>query len=73
MPGLLATCPPRKCARGRDRDRLILYLSWPEGKALPTEKIGALLDYLVRIYFRTPGTVTSAQRAVAEALNQFWQ
>jgi len=70
MPGLLATCPPRKCARGRDRDRLILYLSWPDGRALPTEKIGALLDYLVRIYFRTPGTVTSAQRAVAEALNQ---
>jgi hypothetical protein len=70
MPGLSTTSTPRKSARGRSRDRLILYLSWPVGNSLPPEKIGPLLDYLVRTYFRTSGTVTSAQRAVAEALNQ---
>jgi hypothetical protein len=70
MPGLLTTSPPRKHARGRSNDRLILYLSWPEGNSLPPEKIGPLLDYLVRTYFRTPGPVTSAQRAVVEAINQ---
>jgi hypothetical protein len=70
MPGLSTTSPPRKHARGRSHDRLTLYLSWPEGNSLPPEKIGPLLDYLVRTYFRTPGPVTSAQRAVVEAINQ---
>jgi hypothetical protein len=70
MPGLYTTSSPRKCARGRSRDRLILYLSWYEGNSLPPEKINPLLEYLVRTYFRTPGPVTSAQRAVVEAINQ---
>lgn len=70
MPGFYAATPPRRAARGRSRDRLILYLSWPDGKSLQAAQITPLLERLARVYFRSSGTVTSAQRAVVAYLNQ---
>src|SRR5512141_2523995 len=36
LPGLLATVPPRKTARGRDQDRLVVYLMATGNAALTT-------------------------------------
>lgn len=69
-PGVHGASAPRWPGRGRAGDRLLLYLAFAEGGALPPGESDRLLARLARTYFKTSGTVTSAQRAVAEVLNQ---
>ena len=71
LPGLHVASPPRRSARGRDRDHLVLYLSLSGNAPLGTEQIYELLSKLAHTYYKTPGSVTTAQRAVAESLNEF--
>lgn len=71
VPGLLAALQPRRPARFRDHDQLLLYLTQEGSAPLPPEQIEALLESLAKTYYNTPGTVTTAQKAVAEALNQY--
>ena len=71
LPGLHAAKPPRRAARGRNRDQLILYLTQSGNAPLSDDQIKQLLTRLAPTYFKTPGSVTAAQRAVAEALNQY--
>src|SRR5512139_2554333 len=71
VPGLLVAIQPRRPARFRDHDQLLLYF-YQEGSApLSSEQVGTLLESLAKTYYSTPGTVTTAQKAVAEALNQY--
>lgn len=70
-PGLYATSPPRRTARFRDKDHLALHLTLEGGDALPAGELEQLLQRLAKVYYNTAGTVTTAQRAVAEELNQF--
>jgi len=67
--GLHAAEPPRKTARGRAEDRLILYLSVDGNAPLPPGKRDSILADLAKLFFQTPGSVTSAMKAVAEELN----
>ena len=71
VPGLMAAIQPRRPARFRDHDQLLLYFSQAGSDPLSPEQVDILLDSLAKTYYKTPGTVTTAQKAVAEALNQF--
>jgi hypothetical protein len=66
---LRATEAPRRAARGRESDRLILYLAMVGNAPLPPGKQDEALARLSALYYATPGSATSAMRKVAEALN----
>jgi hypothetical protein len=66
---LHAAAPPRRAARGREVDRLILYLAMAGNAPLPPGKQDELLAGLAKLYYATPGSATSAMRKVAEELN----
>lgn len=70
LPGLLAMTPPRKTARGRESDRLLVYLVLSGQVALSTADYLQLTSLTAGRFFETPGALTSAMRAAAEALNQ---
>ncbi|MGW8250996.1 MAG: hypothetical protein ACWGO1_10165, partial [Anaerolineales bacterium] len=70
-PGLLIATPPRRPARGRQNDRLILYLGINGNAPLPEEQQSQLLARLAQAYYNSAGSVTAAQRSAADALNQF--
>ncbi len=72
LPGLLAMEAPRRAARGRSDERLILQLSVPEESGLGAELQKTLLQDMANGYFRTPGAVTSALREQAERLNAYF-
>jgi hypothetical protein len=63
---------PRRVARGRSGERLVLQLTVPEGKQLTAEQQKSLLQDMANGYFRTPGAVTSALREQAERLNAYF-
>lgn len=67
--GLYVAQSPRRPARGRGNDRLVLYLAVTGNAPLPPGKRDTILEDLAKLYFSTPGSVTSAMRAVADALN----
>ncbi|MBI3244237.1 MAG: hypothetical protein HYZ49_18305 [Chloroflexi bacterium] len=62
-PGFAVRAAPRRAARSRDRDMLLLglYMNSP----LQAE----WLDHIASVYFGTPGSVTAATRAAISALN----
>jgi hypothetical protein len=68
-PGTLAQTAPRRAARGRAEDMLFLTLTVQTVRSIPA----GLLEHLARLaaeaYFGTPGTVTSALRESAAAVN----
>jgi len=69
--GLHIAAPPRRMARGRQPDRVILYFC-QEGNAPRTaEQQSQLMKRLAQTYYSTPGSVTAAMRNVAESLNQY--
>lgn len=70
LPGLYAVSAPRRAARGRTPDRLIVYLHLGGNAPLPEEQTSQLLTRVAHIYFQTAGSVTSALRNAADALNQ---
>ncbi|MCL4560564.1 MAG: hypothetical protein M1281_08120 [Chloroflexi bacterium] len=71
LPGLVGSTPPRRTARGRSDDQLIILLALTGNAPLAPEGLKQLLDTLTKTYYQTSGSVTSALRAVAEKLNQY--
>jgi hypothetical protein len=71
LPGLYMVTPPRKTNRGRDRDRLILYFSLTGNAPLTDTQQEQMLAGLAQTYYKTPGSITSAQRKIADTLNQY--
>jgi hypothetical protein len=71
LPGLYLAEPPRRTARGRDQDRLLLYLSLTGNAPLSPGKLQQILERLAQTYYKQSGSVTSALRTVADTLNQF--
>jgi len=69
LPGLLAMTPPRKAARGREQDRLIVYLVLTGNATLSTAEYLQLTSQTASRFFETPGPLTTAMRASVEALN----
>jgi hypothetical protein len=68
--GLHAVDPPKRAARGRGKDRLVLYLAVTGNAPIPPAKQERLLRDLAGLYYESPGSVTSGLRAVADALNE---
>lgn len=69
MVGLYFSEPPRRTARGRNLDRLVLYLAFEGNSPLTPEARDVALADLARLFYRTPGSVTAALRRTAEELN----
>ena len=69
MPGLIAVTPPRKPARGREKDYLILYLMTSGNADIPPEEIDKLLNDAAGLFHQTSGSLTSAMKKVAERIN----
>jgi len=69
MPGLVAVPPPRKSARGREKDHLILYLMTGGNADIPPEEIEQLLIDGAGFFHQTSGSLTSAMKKIAERIN----
>ncbi len=61
---------PRKAARGRERDALILCLGLRGREAVAPERYDVLLDLAANRFFGSSGSVTSALRQAITAVNQ---
>jgi len=70
LPGLLAATPPRKVARGRDQDRLIVYLLLTGNTTFSTGEYVQFASRAAITFYETQGTLTSALRAAAESINK---
>ena len=70
IPGLHLASRPRRPARGRRPDRLILYFILVGNAPMSPEGQDQLMTHLAQTYYKTPGSVTAALRTVAENLNQ---
>jgi len=71
LPDMYAVTPPRRSAHGRETDSLIIYLSLTGNSPLSPEAHAQLLQQLAHKFYNTAGSLTSALRTVAEALNQY--
>lgn len=69
LPGFYAVTPPRRSARGRADDRLVLLLSCTGGAPFPSNLQQQWFERVSQAYFQTPGSTTAAMRAAAGALN----
>ncbi len=67
---VLATVAPKRPARGRASERLILHLAVRGNAPFSEEARKQLLNSLARMYFRSPGSATKATRAAIDALNK---
>lgn len=69
IPGLVALTPPRRSARGRESDYLILLVSIIGPAAFSPESLQEWARRKAEGYYSTPGTVTFAMRVLVESLN----
>ncbi len=71
LPDLYAVTPPRRAARGREADSLIIYLSMVGNSPLTHQAHKQLLEEMAQKFYKTAGSLTAALRTVAEALNLY--
>ncbi|MHB8817691.1 MAG: hypothetical protein ACYC7M_01360 [Bellilinea sp.] len=69
IPGLFTGLPPRHAARGREDDRLVLYLTLGGTANLTAEVQREILEKLTTVFYNTRGTVTFALQAIVNQLN----
>jgi hypothetical protein len=67
--GLHATSPPKRSARGRKSDQLIILLTFGGLSPFTEARVGELLGRLEKGFYDTPGSLTSASRDMIEELN----
>lgn len=71
LPGLLAQNPPKKTARGREHDRLVVYLTLAGNVAYSTSDYTQITGQVAETFYATPGSLTFALKAAVEALNTY--
>jgi len=79
LPGLLVAAAPRKAARMRSGDQLVIYMRLAlittagrrGGTNLSSSQQQEMLNRLSETYFLTAGSVTAGMRAVIARLNEF--
>lgn len=71
LPGIFAAAAPRRAARGRPGELLVLYLTLQGNAPLSAEGMQQMLDKLSQLYFQTAGSVTMALRTAADTLNNY--
>ena len=67
--GFYATSAPKRSARGRQEDSLIIFLTLKDSKLLSPQSQTELLERLSSVFFKTSGSVTLAMRMVIDTLN----
>jgi len=60
MPGVLALNPPKNAARGRETDRLIVYVLLAGNSTFTTTEYKKLAEDAAQVYYQTPRATTSA-------------
>lgn len=68
-PGLLALTPPRRKARSRARDLLVVHLTLGGNAPFSSVSYHQITSRAAEEFYKTPGSVTSALRAAAITLN----
>ncbi len=71
LPGLKAAQAPRRPARGRSADLLVIHLALEGTAPLSAKGYDKLVSHLMDVYYRTPGSSTAAMRTIAEWLNEY--
>ena len=69
LPGLMAVTPPRKTARGREQDTLILYFMLSGNATLSSFELHDLLKNTASAFHQSHGPLTSAMRRAADFIN----
>jgi hypothetical protein len=69
LPGLLVMEPPRRTARGREDDRLVIYLTFSGNDPLSVSEYNQTATQMAQRFYQTAGSLTFAIRTVAETLN----
>jgi hypothetical protein len=69
FPGLFMATPPRRAARSRINDLLVIYFSVSGNAPLAVEQEQQLLGRLAQLYYKTSGSISAAMKAVADSLN----
>ena len=69
-PGFAVLAAPRRAARGRAQDNLLLCLGLRSRGSIPPERFVELLDLAAVTFFGSPGSVTAALRQALAAVNQ---
>ena len=69
LPGLLAVTPPRRTARGRENDNLIVYLMLSGNATFSAAELKTLINNSATAFFQTTGSLTFAMRKIAENIN----
>ena len=69
LPGLLAQNPPKKLARGRDQDRLLVYLTLAGNVGYSDSEYAGIANRVAETFYNTPGSLTFALKTAAESLN----
>ena len=69
QPGLLALTPPRRKARSRARDLLIIHLSLGGNASLSITSFHQITSSAAEAFYKSSGSVTAALRATATTVN----
>jgi len=69
LPGLQVLTPPRRSARGRERDRLLVYLNLSGNAPLTSADYSQLISKVSDNFFQTAGSLTNALKTAVEAVN----
>jgi hypothetical protein len=69
LPGLLAQNPPKRTARGRENDRLLIYLNLAGNIPFSGEEYAQVTAKLAERFYQTSGSLTFALKSSIEALN----
>ena len=69
LPGLVAISPPQNAARGREKDRLIVYLLLTGNSTFSTSEYMQVAKDAANIFYKTSGSLTSALRTAADLVN----
>jgi hypothetical protein len=68
LPGLRIIAPPKRAARGRENDQLMVYLSLAGNNPFPSKDYEGLITTLAERFFQSPGA--SGLRMGADSVNQ---
>jgi hypothetical protein len=71
LPGLLAQNPPKRPARGREQDRLIVYLTLVGNIIYSSSEYNQIVGQVAETFYSTAGSLTFALKTAVEALNTF--
>lgn len=69
LPGLLALTPPRKTARGRERDAFLAYLMLAGNPSIEASALRTWISEAGNRFYQAHGPLTSAMRKAADQIN----